>query len=72
MLSRTRKSGLDENWAFCPSRVRQKSETLLSNLPVEQAVVEDPVTVEPAAWLTKAARILIDQRTGCLALIEDG
>jgi CBS domain-containing protein len=47
-------------------------EMLLSNLLVKEAMTEDPVTVEPGASLTEAARILIDKGVGCLPVTEDG
>jgi len=45
---------------------------LLSNLLVKEAMTEDPVTVEPGASLTEAARILIDKGIGCLPVTKDG
>ena len=47
-------------------------EMMLSNLLVKDAMTEDPVTIEPSASLSAAARILIDKAVGCLPVIESG
>jgi len=51
---------------------QRAEQMLLAKLLVKEAMTEDPVTVEPGASLTEAARILIDKGIGCLPVTEDG
>jgi CBS domain-containing protein len=51
---------------------QRAEDMLLSNLAVKEAMTEDPVTVEPGASLTEAARLLINKGVGCLPVTKDG
>jgi len=45
---------------------------LMESTPLSKIMTRDPLTIEPGKTVYEAARLLYDQRIGCLPVVEDG